>query len=77
MSLPCALLVIAQSGAAVAVDAPVARTAPIAERVTARATVLRPARIRFTSEGQTVTATAVEPVQRRRDDAGTIWIEFS
>lgn len=78
-----AVLLIAQSAlpSAAAADASrlPARAAPIAERVTARATILRPARISFQelSGANDDQETRSHAVQRGRDAAGTVWIEFS
>ncbi len=80
MSLAIALLVIAQSVApAAGTNAAPARIAPVAERVTVSVTVLRPARISFkiTGEDKTTGETQNRAVQRARDAAGIVWIEFS
>ena len=75
MSLVAALALIAQSAAPVGAAAP----AGVAERVTATVTVLRPARVVVDADGvaQLESAPYAAPVQRSRDAAGTVWIEFS
>ena len=79
MSLAAALALIAQS--AVLVAAPVAAAAPAGavEQVTASVTVLRPVRVVVDADGavQLDSAPYAAPVQRSRDAAGTVWIEFS
>ncbi len=79
MSFAAAFIVIVQSAATVSGgDAPAARAAPVAERVTASARVLRPARISFlVADGETAEEDRNRAVQRGRDNAGTVWIEFS
>ena len=75
MSFLAALALIAQSAAPVAAPAP----AGVAEQVTATVTVLRPARVVVDADGavQLDSAPYAAPVQRSRDAAGTVWIEFS
>ncbi|WP_108787449.1 hypothetical protein [Erythrobacter sp. Alg231-14] len=82
MSFAAAIVLIVQSSAVA--TAPGAATtsaspsSPIAERVTARANVIRPARINFDIETSTASVTTrANTVQRGRDEAGTVWIEFS
>jgi hypothetical protein len=79
MSFAAAFIIIAQSAATGSGgDAPAARTAPVAERVTVSARVLRPARISFlVADGETTEEDRNRAVQRGRDNAGTVWIEFS
>jgi len=82
MSFAAAFVLIAQSaasaGAPASADVASARSAPVAERVTARATILRPARISFDLESSEVSVnTRRTNVQRGRDAAGTVWVEFS
>ncbi len=82
MSLAAAFVMIAQAAAPTAASSgSVATPAPssvVAETVTARARVLRPARITFDKETAEVSVTARSAeAQRGRDGAGTIWIEFS
>ena len=79
MSLAVALLVIAQSAApAAGANAAPARITPVAERVTVSVVVLRPARISFdiNDEEETTGETRNRSIQRARDAAGTVWIEF-
>ena len=75
MSIAAALLVIAQTAAPNAVPAP----APVAQRATASVAVLRPAQVRIASDGNlhVEVSDRAERPERRRDDAGTIWVEFS
>ena len=75
MNLTAALLLIAQSAAPAAVSAP----APVAERATATVTIVRPVQVRLTEQGEvSVDGLAGDTtIQRNRDAAGTIWIEFS
>lgn len=77
MSLTAAIVFLTQSPAPVVADAP-ARM-PLAERVTASVRVLRPARISYESAAEAVEDERVRnvEVQRDRDAAGTVWIEFS
>ena len=77
MSLIAALVFLTQSAVPVASDAP-ARL-PLAERVTASVRVLRPARISYESAAEAVEDERVRnvEVQRDRDAAGTVWIEFN
>ena len=83
MSLAAALAFIAQSAAqsAALVAAPVAAAAPAGavEQVTASVTVLRPVRVVVDADGavQLDSAPYAASVQRSRDAAGTVWIEFS
>ena len=80
MSFAAAFLIVAQSAAAgSASDGPAARAAPVAERVSASARVLRPARISFVVENgaEAADVSRNSAVQRGRDAAGTVWIEFS
>jgi len=80
MSLTAALLIVAQSAAPQAAEAAAPRARPIAVQVRASARVLRPARIDFslasTIAGQSPNA-AVNGIQRERDAAGTVWVEFN
>ena len=80
MSLAAALVLIAQA-ASPNVAAPAAeRGAPIAEQARASVTVLRPVRISVAVEGGKLSVDAPangQPVQRSRDAAGTLWVEFS
>ena len=70
---------IAQSTAPAMAEAPVARSGPVAEIVTASAQVLRPARIVLSNSGEVELkgAEQMPKPQRDRDAAGTVWIEFS
>lgn len=80
MSFAAAFVLISQSIAPVAAEAPAAPvTGPVAERVSASVTILRPARISFQigNEAETSGQERVRNVQRGRDAAGTVWIEFS
>lgn len=80
MSLAAALVLIAQA-ASPGVAAPAAeRGSAIAEQVRASVTVLRPARISVAAEGGKLSVDAPangQSVQRSRDAAGTLWVEFS
>ena len=80
MSLAAALLLIAQA-ASPSVPASAANgPAPMAEQVRASVTVLRPARISVAREEGKVSVDAPaggQSVQRSRDAAGTLWVEFS
>ncbi|MHA7820982.1 MAG: hypothetical protein ACX930_15150 [Erythrobacter sp.] len=79
MSLASAFLILTQSATPAAAEAPASRAAPVAEQVRASATILRPARVSISRDG----AVEVEgtpdrrTVQRSRDAAGTVWVEFS
>ncbi|MFU7529685.1 hypothetical protein [Qipengyuania sp. ASV99] len=75
MSLATALLLIAQSVAPSAADAPVATMAS----VRASATVLRPAVITFITNNvpENTLSHGAEGIQRHSDAQGTVWIEFS
>ncbi|MEE4201651.1 hypothetical protein [Erythrobacter sp.] len=84
MSLGAALLAsvfvtVAQSATPVAGDAARTAGAPVAERVEARVRVLRPERIDF--RVRPAAQADEEPrrvgIQRQRDRAGTVWIEFN
>ena len=80
MSFAAALLIVAQGTAATA--APIAvsgPSAPVAERVNASVEILRPVRIVVAEEEQAFAngESRKDRAQRRRDDAGTLWIEFS
>ena len=79
MSLAAALVLIAQSAAPNAADAPAARTTPVATTATASARVLRPARISVREQAEVTSAGegGTANVQQARDAAGTLWIEFS
>ncbi len=79
MSVATAILFIAQSTTTAVADAPSARATPVAERVRASVRALRPARIIFQSENETETSDENQSrnVQRGRDAAGTVWVEFS
>lgn len=79
MSLAAALLLLAQSATPMAADAPVSRASPVAEQVRASVTVLRPARVSISRDGAVEVDSTADPrtVQRRRDAAGTVWVEFS
>ncbi|MEM6267480.1 MAG: hypothetical protein AAF707_08135 [Pseudomonadota bacterium] len=72
MSMAAALLVIAQGGAA-------APSAPVALPVTVSARILKPAVIRVVDNKAREVARPDQRLapQRRRDPAGTLWIEFS
>lgn len=77
MSIVAAALVFAQSAVLIVADAP-ARGA-VAVQATASARVLRPARISLGANGEIEHSDtqASAAVQRGRDSAGTVWIEFS
>ena len=79
MSLTSALVIFAQSAAPVAAEAPRPRSRPAVERVRARAEILQPTLIRISdlagSDGEQ--RDPARNVQRRRDEQGTVWIEFS
>ncbi len=91
MSFAAAFLLIAQSavsaGAPSNANAPAPRQnsipastpATVAERVTVSARILRPARIDFdeASGADADDQTRSRAVQRGRDAAGTVWVEFS
>ncbi|MEM6909552.1 MAG: hypothetical protein AAF494_12820 [Pseudomonadota bacterium] len=72
MSMVAALLVIAQGGAA-------APSMPVALPVTVSARILKPAMIRVVDNEAREVARPDQSLapQRRRDPAGTVWIEFS
>ncbi|WP_298471534.1 hypothetical protein [uncultured Erythrobacter sp.] len=79
MSLAAAFVMIAQSAAPAIADAPRGRRTAGPIYVTASARVIRPVevRLRMTRDGAKVESNSDIPVQRRRDKAGTVWIEFN
>lgn len=79
MSLAAALLMFSQSATPVIADTPPARQGPIAVSARASVRVLRSARISSLLEVTEADAQASQSqaVQRGRDTAGTVWIEFS
>ncbi|MEM7779278.1 MAG: hypothetical protein AAF697_02680 [Pseudomonadota bacterium] len=80
MSFSVALILIAQSTSPVAsLPSNQSPSAPVAERVTATVRVLAPERISLVLEaGPEERANApAQRIQRSRDSAGTIWVEFS
>ena len=79
MSLAASLLLIAQSAAPAVGDAPKPSGSPVAVQASATVTIRRAAVIRVSDNGDTsVEAVAsANEVQRSRDEAGTVWIEFS
>jgi len=84
MSLAIALLIVAQSASPVVAETSlpsITRTArPVAVRTRASARVLRPARIEISYTPQTSEQRAqseFKGIQRARDGAGTLWVEFN
>ncbi|MAY20071.1 MAG: hypothetical protein CL955_05585 [Erythrobacteraceae bacterium] len=80
MSLAAALVLIAQAASPGVAPPAVEQRAAIAEQVRASVTVLRPARISVAAEDGSVSVDAPtngQSVQRSRDAAGTLWVEFS
>ena len=84
MSFAVAIVLMTQSaGSGVAIAPPkpasAAERAPIAQSSTATVRVLRPERISASLQAppEERSNAAARRVQRRRDEAGTIWIEFS
>ena len=84
MSVAAALVLIAQSASPVVADTPASSTGSqgrrqVVAQVTASARVLRPAQISFDTENgvQISDAARNHSVQRKRDAAGTFWLEFS
>lgn len=79
MGFAAAFVLIAQSAAPAIAEAPRARQTSGPIYVTASARVLRPVsvRIRRTRTGAVVESAHDIVVQRRRDAAGTVWIEFN
>ena len=84
MSFAVAFVLMTQSAAPGAASAPpkpasAAVRTPIAQSSTATVRVLRPVRISASLEAppQERRNAAAQRIQRRRDQAGTIWIEFS
>lgn len=79
MSLAAALVLIAQSASPAAAEAPVAGAMPVAERARATVRILRPAQVRVARDGAVEVEGDHDPrtVQRSRDAAGTLWVEFS
>lgn len=79
MSMAAAFLMIAQSASPAVADAPASRQAPVATSATASARILRPAVISFeiNEDAETLEDARNQAVQRGRDQAGTLWIEFS
>ncbi len=84
MSLTAAFLIVAQSAApqvAQSSDIPAtSRARPIAVQVRASARVIRPARIDFArvaAASEQSPNAAVNGIQRERDAAGTVWLEFN
>ncbi|MDJ0642833.1 MAG: hypothetical protein QNJ15_08445 [Erythrobacter sp.] len=78
MGLVAAFMLVAQSAAPAIAEAPRGRPLAGPISVTARAQVIRPAsvRVRATRNGARVESSSDIPVQRWRDRAGTVWIEF-
>lgn len=84
MSLAAAFVLIAQSAAPIAANAPAAGEAgavraPVAEQVRASVTVLRAERISAVLESDAAEQAnaPAKRIQRSRDSAGTVWVEFS
>lgn len=75
MGFVAALLIITHSGAPIVAEAP--SRPVVAAQATAR--VLRPARISFQQDAEPDEARSAQnqSVQRGRDEAGTMWVEFS
>ena len=79
MSLAASLLLIAQSAAPAVGDVPKPAGSSVAVPASATVTIRRAAVIRVSDDGDTSveSATSANEVQRSRDEAGTVWIEFS
>ena len=83
MSFSAAVLLIAQSIAPAATEAPAARadSAPVTAMASVRAsaTIIRPAKITFTGNDAFFKAhgQSASLIQSERDAQGTVWIEFS
>lgn len=79
MSIAVAILLAAQAAGPAAAEAPVSRTALVAEQVRASVTIRRPARVTIADNGTVELDASSDPrtVQRSRDAAGTLWLEFS
>ena len=80
MSLTAALMILAQSAAPQAAEAPSAPPSRgVSVQVQASATIIRPARVTFdNAQGSAlkVSAPLSAQVQRSRDHNGTVWAEF-
>ncbi|MEO1221075.1 MAG: hypothetical protein AAFY42_06965 [Pseudomonadota bacterium] len=80
MSLTAALLIFAQSAAPQAVEAPATSARPAIAQARASVRIIRPASIDFAEfdrNSRKPSEPAARETQRRRDAAGTPWIEFS
>jgi len=82
MSFTTAVLILAQSAAPQAADAPTQSRASsgVSVQMQASATVIRPARVTFDREGASalrVSGAQAAQVQRSRDSNGTLWADFS
>ena len=79
MSLAATLLLIAQSAAPAVGDVPKSSGSSVAVQTSATVTIRRAAVIRVSDIGETrvESAASATEVQRSRDEAGTVWVEFS
>lgn len=79
MSLAAALLLVAQSASPAVAMAPAVSATPLAEQARARVRVLRPVQVSVARDGAVEIEGDYDPrtVQRSRDAAGTVWVEFS
>lgn len=79
MSFAAALVLIAQATSPATAPQAVSGPVRVAERATATVTIRRPAQVRIGRDGtvDVDTPRGVDTVQRSRDEAGTLWIEFS
>jgi hypothetical protein len=76
MSLSAGLLLLAQSAAPI-VATPAAASHSVAESVSASVRIMRPTVIRAAGTQIEGVDRETLPPQRKRDEAGTMWVEFS